>query len=211
MSHPYFHSISSSRKFGGKWEDYIQLHSWFDETKSSYPDMRHRTLRHHAEGIFWAEEKFGVVITNSDGKQVPVRAIGEQHVKEDIGWIPTIKTPAQYNEYERQAQVIERHQKWKEQQKQLITEIMEEDAKDGLYDTVNELDKLAEKTFKGDDATTFVQREIWKDGYRKAQETLYTEEQVREAIRIAKSAQNETAFIYEEEEIIQSLKQPKKD
>jgi hypothetical protein len=120
-------------------------------------------------------------------------------------------TPAQYNEYERQAQVIERHQKWKEQQKQLITEIMEEDAKDGLYDTVNELDKLAEKTFKGDDATTFVQREIWKDGYRKAQETLYTEEQVREAIRIAKSAQNETAFIYEEEEIIQSLKQPKKD
>jgi hypothetical protein len=53
--------------------------------------MRHRTLRHHAEGIFWAEEKFGVVITNSDGKQVPVRSIGEQHVKEDIGWIPTIK------------------------------------------------------------------------------------------------------------------------
>jgi hypothetical protein len=27
-------------------------------------------------------------------------------------------TPAQWNEYERQAQVIERHQKWKEQQKQ---------------------------------------------------------------------------------------------
>ena len=25
-------------------------------------------------------------------------------------------TPAQWNEYERQAQVIERHQKWKEQQ-----------------------------------------------------------------------------------------------
>jgi hypothetical protein len=59
----------------------------------------------------------------------------------------------------------------KEQQKQLITEIMNLDAKDGLYDTVSELDKLAEKTFKGDDATVFVQREIWKDGYRKAQET----------------------------------------
>jgi hypothetical protein len=27
-------------------------------------------------------------------------------------------TPAQWNEYERQAQVIERHKKWKEQQKQ---------------------------------------------------------------------------------------------
>jgi hypothetical protein len=32
-----------------------------------------------------------VYITNSDGKMVPVRALGEQHVKEDIGWIPTIK------------------------------------------------------------------------------------------------------------------------
>ena len=91
MSHPLHHSISSVKKFGGHIDDYLKLHSWFDETKSSYPDMRHRTLRHHAEGIFWCEEKFGVYITNSDGKMVPVRALGEQHVKEDIGWIPTIK------------------------------------------------------------------------------------------------------------------------
>jgi hypothetical protein len=91
MSHPYHHAISSAKTHGGKWEDYIELHNWFDETKAHYPDMRHRALRHHAEGIFWAEEKFGVVITNSNGKSVPVRALGEQHVKEDIGWIPTIK------------------------------------------------------------------------------------------------------------------------
>lgn len=91
MSHPYHHSISSARKFGGVWQDYIKIHSWFDETKSAYPDMRHRTLRHHAEGIFWCEQIFGEVITNSDGKNVPVRFIGEQHVKEDIGFIPTIK------------------------------------------------------------------------------------------------------------------------
>ena len=34
---------------------------------------------------------FAVVapITNSEGKQVPVRYIGEQHVKEDLGSIPT--------------------------------------------------------------------------------------------------------------------------
>jgi hypothetical protein len=91
MSHPLHHSISSVKKFGGHIDDYLKLHSWFDETKAHYPDMRHRTLRHHAEGIFWCEEKFGVYITNSDGKMVPVRALGEQHVKEDIGWIPTIK------------------------------------------------------------------------------------------------------------------------
>lgn len=91
MSHPYHHSISSAKKYGGKWEDYIKIHNWFDETKTHYPDMRHRALRHHAEGIFWCEQIFGVVITNSDGKNVPVRFIGEQHVKEDIGFIPTIK------------------------------------------------------------------------------------------------------------------------
>lgn len=91
MSHPYHHSISSAKQFGGKWEDYIEIHNWFDETKKHFPDMRHRALRHHCEGIFWCEEKFGVTITNSDGKLVPVRFIGEQHIKEDIGYIPTIK------------------------------------------------------------------------------------------------------------------------
>jgi hypothetical protein len=30
-----------------------------------------------------------VAITNSEGKQVPVRYIGEQHVREDLGRIPT--------------------------------------------------------------------------------------------------------------------------
>lgn len=91
MSHPYHHSLSSVKKFQGKWEDYIKIHNFFDETKAHYPDMRHRALRHHAEGIFWCEEKFGTVITNSDGKNIPVRAIAEQHIMEDIGWIPTIK------------------------------------------------------------------------------------------------------------------------
>ena len=91
MSHPLHHAISSQKKHGGIVEDYLPIHNWFDETKAHYPDMRHRTLRHHSEGIFWCEEKFGVYITNSDGKMVPVRAIAEQHVKEDIGWIPTIK------------------------------------------------------------------------------------------------------------------------
>ena len=90
MSHPYHHAISSVKKHGGRWEDYIELHSWFDETKAHFPDMRHRALRHHAEGIFWAEEKFGKVIKNSDYKLVPTRILAEQHILEDIGFIPTI-------------------------------------------------------------------------------------------------------------------------
>jgi len=90
MSHPYHHSISSAKKHGGTWQDYIEIHNWFDETKAHFPDMRHRALRHHAEGIFWAEEKFGKVIKNSDYKLVPTRILAEQHILEDIGFIPTI-------------------------------------------------------------------------------------------------------------------------
>lgn len=91
MSHPLHHAISSQKQWGGQVDDYLPLHNWFDETKAHYPDMRHRSLRHHSEGIFWCEKQFGTYITNSDGRMVPVRAIGEQHIKEDLGWIPTIK------------------------------------------------------------------------------------------------------------------------
>jgi hypothetical protein len=89
MGHPYYHSLSSAKKHGGVWTDYIQVHNWFDETKAHFPDFRHRALRHHSEGIFLAEHIFGVTITNSEGRQVPVRVLGEQHVKEDLGRIPT--------------------------------------------------------------------------------------------------------------------------
>lgn len=91
MAHPYHHSVSSVRKYGGKPEDYQAIHDWFDESKKMYADFRHRALRHHAEGIFTCERIFGTTITNSDGRKVPVRFIGEQHVLEDMGRIPTIQ------------------------------------------------------------------------------------------------------------------------
>lgn len=90
MTHPIFHAESSARLFGGKAADYLAIHAWFDATKESFADFRHRALRHHAEGIFECERVFGVHITNSDGKKVPVRYIGEQHVTEDCGRIPTV-------------------------------------------------------------------------------------------------------------------------
>ena len=43
-----------------------------------------------AEGIFECERVFGITITNSDNKQVPVRYIAEHHVMEDCGRIPTV-------------------------------------------------------------------------------------------------------------------------
>jgi hypothetical protein len=89
MAHPLKHAESSVKKFGGKSADYLAIHSWFDESKAFFADFRHRALRHHAEGVFLAEKLFGIAIVNSDGVQVPVRYIAEQHIKEDLGRIPT--------------------------------------------------------------------------------------------------------------------------
>jgi hypothetical protein len=91
MGHPYHHAISSAKKFGGKPEDYQPIHDWFDATKELAADVRHRILRHHSQGIFECERTFGTAILNSDDKHVPVRLIGEQHVKEDFGFIPSFE------------------------------------------------------------------------------------------------------------------------
>lgn len=90
MAHPYHHALSSVKKWGGEVDDYLPIHNWFDESKAHMADFRHRALRHHAEGIFMAERLFGTVIINSEDRIVPVRYIGEQHVVEDMGHIPTV-------------------------------------------------------------------------------------------------------------------------
>lgn len=90
--HPYHHSLTSVKTWGGKPEDYVAIHDWFDATKEVFADARHRALRHHSQGIFECERVFGKTITNSDGRVVPVRYIGEQHVMEDCGGrIPTVQ------------------------------------------------------------------------------------------------------------------------
>ena len=92
MAHPLKHAQSSARRFGGRAEDYLPIHNWFDESKAFVGDFRHRALRHHAEGVFLAEKLFGVAIVNSDGKKVPVRYVGEQHVREDLDAFPQLRT-----------------------------------------------------------------------------------------------------------------------
>jgi hypothetical protein len=91
MATPYHHSLSSVRKWGGTVDDYLVLHTWFDESKEVVADFRHRMLRHHATGIFELEGAFGPTLTLSTGRVIPVRLIGEQHVKEDFGgFIPSL-------------------------------------------------------------------------------------------------------------------------
>ncbi|WP_409562270.1 hypothetical protein RLW55_00900 [Hyphomicrobium sp. B1] len=89
MAHAYHHAISSVKKWGGTTDDYLAIHAWFDESKGQLCDFRHRALRHHAEGILMMESLFGVTLTLSTGRVIPTRWVGEQHVREDLGRIPT--------------------------------------------------------------------------------------------------------------------------
>jgi hypothetical protein len=92
MAHPYHHALSSVKKYGGIPEDYLEIHAWFDQTKAHLPDARHRAILHSSFGIFLCEQVFGATLTNGDGRVVPVRLIGEQHVMEDMGGtIPTVQ------------------------------------------------------------------------------------------------------------------------
>lgn len=88
---PYNHARGSVKRWGGKEEDYLPLHDFFDSTKAAMPDVRHRAVLHNAFGIFLLEKVFGPVITNSDGRKVPTRDIGEHHVMEDMGFIPSLE------------------------------------------------------------------------------------------------------------------------
>lgn len=92
MAHPLKHAKSSVKKWGGIEEDYIHIHDWFDESKAWIPHSKHRLFRHHSEGIFECEKRFGPSFVNSDAKTVYTRYIAEQHVREDCnGYIPTAK------------------------------------------------------------------------------------------------------------------------
>lgn len=91
MTHPVFHANTSVKKWGGVVGDYLPIHEWLDATKETFCDFRHRALRHHSQGVFEAERQFGASITNSDGREVPVRYVAEQHIKEDCGgFVPSV-------------------------------------------------------------------------------------------------------------------------
>ena len=90
MAHPFHHALSSAKKWGGEPEDYLLLHQFMDQSKAVEADFRHRAALHHSFGIHMLEQHFGPVITISTGRTVPVRFIGEQHVIQDLGRIPTL-------------------------------------------------------------------------------------------------------------------------
>jgi hypothetical protein len=100
---PWSHALISAKQFGGRPEDYIDIHEFMDSSKMAHADMRHRAMLHNAFGIYVTALMFGTMeqqpsgewkrmpyIRNSDAKVVQVRDIAEQHVLDDLGKIPSI-------------------------------------------------------------------------------------------------------------------------
>ena len=104
MAKPWIHAQSSAKRWGGEPEDYIEIHNLMDSSKAAMGDPRHRALTHNTWFVGHILEKiFGVTITNSKGRVISVRDIGEQHCLEDYSgrFIPTAQDFLQNMECER--------------------------------------------------------------------------------------------------------------
>lgn len=86
---PYIHARISAKLHGGKWEDYIDIHDFIDSSKAGLPDIRHRALLHHSFGCFLVEQIFGHVRQNSDKKDYSPRDVAEEHIIQDLGFLPS--------------------------------------------------------------------------------------------------------------------------
>tara|TARA_R110000772_G_scaffold267971_3_gene393573 strand:+ start:14102 stop:14602 length:501 start_codon:yes stop_codon:yes gene_type:complete len=98
MSKPLEHAVLSVKKWGGVPEDYLPIHDFMDSSKAHVADMRHRAILHSSFGCYLAEQVFGheIIInesTDSSGTAygVSVRDIAEQHIIQDLGFIPSVQ------------------------------------------------------------------------------------------------------------------------
>jgi hypothetical protein len=92
MSNPLIHSRSSVKRWGGKVEDYIEIHKFLDSPKSCMNNNTSRMLTHNTWFIYEVIPKvFGYNITNSENKSVDTVDIAMLHVSEDFRhrFIPT--------------------------------------------------------------------------------------------------------------------------
>lgn len=97
--HPWDHARSSARVHGGTPEIYVPFHSWFDATKATLANFRHRALRHHREGIEEAVGIFGPRLQGAGNSPVDTESLGLQHLAEDVACAPLARDWLQHAEH----------------------------------------------------------------------------------------------------------------
>lgn len=92
MATPHIHSKNSAKKFGGKPEDYHDIHQLMDSSKASFSDARHRSITHNIWFcVMIIPRIFGEERINSDNKSYSPKDVAEMHCLEDMGMIPTVQ------------------------------------------------------------------------------------------------------------------------
>lgn len=88
---PLQHAQISQKTHGGKWQDYIAVHSFLDSSKAACAHFKHRFLLHHREGIELGARIYGASLTTSENKTIETRRILTEHLIEDVGRIVSVE------------------------------------------------------------------------------------------------------------------------
>jgi len=88
---PFLHGRMHAKKYGGSPEDYADIDDFIDSPKSAFPDFRHRAILHNSFGCFLVERVFGRTRENSSGITYSPRDVAEDHIIQDLGFIPTVE------------------------------------------------------------------------------------------------------------------------
>lgn len=81
-----------AKKYGGIPSDYHDIDTFIDSSKMAFPDMRHRAILHSAFGCFIVEQVFGITRENSQSITYSPRDVAEDHILQDLGFIPTVES-----------------------------------------------------------------------------------------------------------------------
>lgn len=88
---PLQHAQISQKTYGGKWEDYIEVHNFLDSSKVVCAHFKHRFLLHHTEGVELGVKIFGQHLVNSESKTVETKQLLTEHLIEDVGRFVTVE------------------------------------------------------------------------------------------------------------------------
>lgn len=88
---PFLHGNCHAKKYGGVAEDYADIDDFIDSSKVCVADFRHRALLHNTFGCFLVEKLFGRTRVNSEGKTYSPRDVAEDHILQDLGFVPTVE------------------------------------------------------------------------------------------------------------------------
>jgi hypothetical protein len=87
---PLQHARITAHRYGGEWQDWIEIHNWIDRSKVIFPSMQHRMFIHSDFGEWLAVKIHGEAIGANDGTVISTRDLFRDHQVEDLGRVVTL-------------------------------------------------------------------------------------------------------------------------